>query len=376
MPGPLQSPTRYRSRASTHTVFTIDHAVDARAVTVAYAVPQPTVTVIRMLVDADPVAVTYAVPAATVKHTQVVDADPVTVSYAVPAAAVTHTAADPLTLADWDDTGLVADFAALIEVSGTTTLYADADRGGTDTPLDGELRIDDATDISQFRWDGTRFIWNDNDSPDATNLETYYQPGGDGNDQTIYLVAGTAAAHTTESLRRSDLLPRQYGGWRQQHQMGWRHSAPGGSHGAARRAGRRGPDRPRIRSAGSSGHGQRRPGDGGLRGPATLRPSHAQSGRRPRCGGVRGASAERHAHGQNLRPRRGRRVCCRRLRTCRRPPSRTPQWLAPTTPGMPAPSPSPTLFHSRGREAHARRQRRSRVGGLRGPGCRREAYPA
>ena len=233
-----------------HTVVVFSHAVDAGAVTVAYAVPQPTVT-IHHAVDADPVAVTYAVPAAAVKHTQAVDADPVAVTYAVPAAAVTHTAADPLTLADWDDTGLVADFAALIEVSGTTTLYADADRGGTDTPLDGELRIDDATDLSQFRWDGTRFIWNDNDNPISTNLETYYQVGGDGNGQTIYLVAGTAAAHTTSIVRCSDVLPRSGGGGRQQHPLGWRHRATGGSHGAARRAGRRRPAHPRFRAAGS-----------------------------------------------------------------------------------------------------------------------------
>ena len=189
-----------------HTVVVFSHAVDAGAVTVAYAVPQPTVT-IHHAVDADPVAVTYAVPAAAVKHTQVVDADPVAVTYAVPAAAVTHTAAAPLTLADWDDTGLVPDFAALIEVSGTTQLYADSDRGGTDTPIDGDLRIDDATDISRVQWNDPQFIWNDNDNPNATNLENYYQPGGAGNDQTIYLVAGTAAAHTTESFDVATYYP-------------------------------------------------------------------------------------------------------------------------------------------------------------------------
>ena len=101
----------------------------------------------------------------------------------------------------------MVDFAALIEVSGATTLYADADRGGTDTPLDGELRIDDATDISRIRWDGSLFVWNDNDSPNATSLEGYYQAGGDGNAQTIYLVAGTAAAHTTESFDVATYYP-------------------------------------------------------------------------------------------------------------------------------------------------------------------------
>ena len=98
-------------------------------------------------------------PAAAVTHTlpdtHAVDADPVTVAYAVPAAAVTSSA--PVTLADWDDTGLVDDFAALIQVSGVPILYADADRGGTDTPLDGDLRINDTTDLSRIQWDGSLF---------------------------------------------------------------------------------------------------------------------------------------------------------------------------------------------------------------------------
>ena len=105
---------------------------------VAYAVPAAAVRHTlpdTHAVDADPVAVAYAVPAAAVTHTlpdtHAVDADPVTVAYAVPAAAVTSSA--PVTLADWDDTGLVDDFAALIQVSGTPILYANADRGGTDS---------------------------------------------------------------------------------------------------------------------------------------------------------------------------------------------------------------------------------------------------
>ena len=261
------------------------------------------------MVDADPVAVTYAVPAAAVKHTQAVDADPVTVSYAVPAAAVTHTAADPLTLADWDDTGLVADFAALIEVSGTSTIYADADRGGTDTPLDGELRIDDATDISRSS-DGTArgSSWNDNDSPDATNLETYYQPGGDGNDQTIYLVAGTAAAHTTESFRRSDLLPRQI-----------RRLAATTSDGVEATAlpaavtalldGLAVGDRIILASARPVAQGTAN-ADPVTVAYAVPQPTVHHTHRvdaDPVSAAYRGATAERHAHGQNLRPRRGRR---------------------------------------------------------------------
>ena len=98
-------------------------------------------------------------PAAAVTHTlpdtHAVDADPVTVAYAVPAAAVTSSA--PVTLADWNDTGLVPDFSALIQVSGVPILYANADRGGTDSPLDGDLRVNDVTDLSRIQWDGSLF---------------------------------------------------------------------------------------------------------------------------------------------------------------------------------------------------------------------------
>ena len=102
------------------------HRVDADPVAVAFAVPQPSVThTVRTFdhaVDAGSVAVAYAragghrhahhsswhqlhrAPAPcrsptlfqqpTVKHTHAVNADPVSVAYAVPAAAVRHTLPD------------------------------------------------------------------------------------------------------------------------------------------------------------------------------------------------------------------------------------------------------------------------------------------
>ena len=141
-----------------------------------------------------------------------VDAGAASFTFAVPAAAITHTAApdvDPLTLSDWDDTGLAVDFAALIEVSGSgETLYADSSRGGSDTPLEGELGLGfGETVISRLWWNGTTLRFNDNDNPVALNLGTYYQVGGAGNGQTIYLVTGDAESHTETSFDVATYLP-------------------------------------------------------------------------------------------------------------------------------------------------------------------------
>ena len=80
-------------------------------------------------------------------------------------AAVTKT--EGLKLSEWDNTGLDVEFSALIEVSGTVDLYRDSDRGGSDTPIDGELGVGpNDTNVSRIRWDtvNNRLIFNDNDS--------------------------------------------------------------------------------------------------------------------------------------------------------------------------------------------------------------------
>ena len=68
-------------------------------------------------------------------------------------------------------------------------LYADADNGGTDTPIDGELGLGaDDTLISRFRRViDAQLTLNDRDSPVALNIGAYFNTGGDGNDLTIYL---------------------------------------------------------------------------------------------------------------------------------------------------------------------------------------------
>ena len=100
---------------------------------------------------------------------------------------------DPLTLADSDDTGLDVDCKALLVASAPGTAgsdpYADSDRGGTDTPLDGELGLGATnTVISRFRrLVAAEFTLNDDDNPAALDLGPYFDAGGDGNDLTIYL---------------------------------------------------------------------------------------------------------------------------------------------------------------------------------------------
>ena len=118
----------------------------------------------------------------------------------------TVAAVDPLVLADSDDTGLDVDAKALLVASAPGTAgsdpYVDSDRGGTDTPLDGELGLSATnTVISRFRrLVAAELTLNDNDSPAALDIGAYFNVGGDGNDLTIYLqtldgeVSFTAAA--------------------------------------------------------------------------------------------------------------------------------------------------------------------------------------
>ncbi len=66
-----------------------------------------------------------------------------------------------------DPTGFVVDAAALLMASGAQTLYADADCGGSDSPLAGELGLGGGeTAISRIqRLGGSRIRLNDNDNP-------------------------------------------------------------------------------------------------------------------------------------------------------------------------------------------------------------------
>ena len=96
------------------------------------------------------------------------------------------------------------DAAALLVASGAPTLYADADRGGSDSPLAGELGLGGGqTVISRIQWlGGSRIRLNDNDNPAPLTLETYFlEPGRRIIVQTLAGGAASfvAADHTSEA---------------------------------------------------------------------------------------------------------------------------------------------------------------------------------
>ena len=77
-------------------------------------------------------------------------------------------------------------------------LYADADRGGTDTPVAGELGMGAGqTVISRMIWQPTNpfdpnsFFINDNNNPLRLNLFDFFDPGGAAHGWTWYFKTAT-----------------------------------------------------------------------------------------------------------------------------------------------------------------------------------------
>ena len=110
-----------------------------------------------------------------------------------------------LTLADVLSPFLIFDFAAVIQASGNTTLYADDDRGGTDEPVEGELGMSPTnTVISRIRWlnGSSTLSINDNDAPEALSLSEWFGNDGGGRGLTMHLVVedanGVATIHTAK----------------------------------------------------------------------------------------------------------------------------------------------------------------------------------
>ena len=110
-----------------------------------------------------------------------------TVSYTTAAAPVL------LVLADWDDTDLQVETAALLEANGPGTssnnFYLDVSRGGSGTPIEGELGVGTGeTVIDRLRRASTANLTiNDSNSPVALDFNTFFGTGGDGRDLTVYL---------------------------------------------------------------------------------------------------------------------------------------------------------------------------------------------
>ena len=98
-----------------------------------------------------------------------------------------------LALSELDTSGYDTSFAALIEVEtatagSNTVLYATSARGGpTGSIVDGDLTIDDATDITRVFYQTAQFGFNDNDTPGALALSTFFNTGGDGDDITLFV---------------------------------------------------------------------------------------------------------------------------------------------------------------------------------------------
>ena len=160
-----------------------DHAVDAGAVAFAFHLPQPTVTHTALV---------------TTDHA--VDAGNVSWAFALPQPTVTHTpAVGPLlALSDFDDTGLDVETAALLEASAPGTsgnnFYRDSTRGGSDTPIEGELGVGPGeTRISRMRRASTaNLTLNDNNQPVGLAFDAFFGTGGAGADLTLYLQTTSA----------------------------------------------------------------------------------------------------------------------------------------------------------------------------------------
>ena len=200
-----------------------DHAVNAGDSAHAWAIPQPTTTSTAPddhAVNAGDASVAWAILAVTVTlataqtSEHAVNAGDAAAAWAIPQPTVTRTAAPGalLVLSDFDTTGLDTEFAALITIAQTPpTLYADSDRGGTDTPTDGELGLGvGQTVISRIVRQETagvvRLTLNDEDNPVALDLDVYFGAGGDGRDLTLHLqtLEGTVAiVVATATIRAS-----------------------------------------------------------------------------------------------------------------------------------------------------------------------------
>ena len=107
-----------------------------------------------------------------------------------------------LQLSDFNARGLELEFAGLLRASSAGTvnipgtlqraIYATSQRGGSDSPIDGDLLINnDGTAITRIRHDQNQLLFNDNTN---LNLNTYFGTNGDGNDLTIHIQTATAKA--------------------------------------------------------------------------------------------------------------------------------------------------------------------------------------
>ena len=95
-----------------------------------------------------------------------------------------------LTLASFDAAGLETEVLALIVAAAPPNVYADSNRGGTQSPEAGELGLGSGeTLITRIRIlsSGANILLNDNDVPAELTMRDYLGVGGPGRDLTLYI---------------------------------------------------------------------------------------------------------------------------------------------------------------------------------------------
>ena len=91
-------------------------------------------------------------------------------------------------------------------------LYATSARGGPiGSIVDGDLTIDDDTNITRFFYQTATLRINDNDTPGALALNTFFNTGGDGADITLYVK--TIDAEISWDAVDPDIAGGNFAGW-------------------------------------------------------------------------------------------------------------------------------------------------------------------
>ena len=93
-------------------------------------------------------------------------------------------------LADFDSTGLDVDCLALITAAAPPTIYADSNRGGTQTPDDGELGLGAGeTLVTRMRVQasGSRINFNHSGVPVTITFSEYFGSANSTSDRTLWI---------------------------------------------------------------------------------------------------------------------------------------------------------------------------------------------
>ena len=104
-------------------------------------------------------------------------------------------------LTDFDQAGLEVDALALIAAAAPPNVYADADRGGTQTPEGGDIGIGEGeTRISRISVldGGARVRLNDNDNPAELTMSQHFGPHNSVSPWTLYIQTDNGVASSTQ----------------------------------------------------------------------------------------------------------------------------------------------------------------------------------